>query len=97
MTARTALDPRDRLTRTAEKLKGHPWAQGMDLWLDGFTDFTPQQREVLRPLLRQADSLTVTPHLRPSGGRTRGRWDLLSRTPHGGPSAPPGGTGGNIL
>ena len=60
MTARTALDPRDRLTRTAEKLKGHPWAQGMDLWLDGFTDFTPQQREVLRPLLRQADSLTVT-------------------------------------
>ena len=41
MTARTALDPRDRLTRTAEKLKEHPWAQGMDLWLDGFTDFTP--------------------------------------------------------
>ena len=60
MTARTALDPRDRLTRTAEKLKEHPWARGMDLWLDGFTDFTPQQREVLRPLLRQADSLTVT-------------------------------------
>ena len=60
MTARTALDPRDRLTRTAEKLKEHPWAQGMDLWLDGFTDFTPQQREVLRHLLRQADSLTVT-------------------------------------
>ncbi|MBS7219009.1 MAG: PD-(D/E)XK nuclease family protein [Oscillospiraceae bacterium] len=60
MTARTALDPRDRLTRTAEKLKEYPWAQGMDLWLDGFTDFTPQQREVLRHLLRQADSLTVT-------------------------------------
>ena len=60
MTARTALDPRDRLTRTAEKLKEHPWAQGMDLWLDGFTDFTPQQREVLRHLMRQADSLTVT-------------------------------------
>ena len=54
MTARTALDPRDRLTRTAEKLKEHPWAQGMDLWLDGFTDFTPQQREVLRLLLAQA-------------------------------------------
>ena len=60
LTAQVALDPRDRLTRTAEKLKEHPWAQGMDLWLDGFTDFTPQQREVLRHLMRQADSLTVT-------------------------------------
>ena len=46
LSARTALDPRDRLTRTAEKLKECPWAQGADLWLDGFTDFTPQQRGV---------------------------------------------------
>ena len=35
LTARTALDPRDRLTRTAEKLSACPWAQDMDLWLDG--------------------------------------------------------------
>ncbi len=60
LSARTALDPRDRLTRTAEKLKEHPWAQGAQLWLDGFTDFTPQQREVLRELMKQADCLTVT-------------------------------------
>lgn len=47
LTAQVALDPRDRLTRTAEKLKDCPWAAGRDLWLDGFTDFTPQQIEVL--------------------------------------------------
>ena len=55
-----ALDPRDRLTRTAEKLKDCPWAAGRDLWLDGFTDFTPQQIEVLSRLLEQAHSVTVT-------------------------------------
>ena len=59
LSARTALDPRDRLTRTAEKLRDCPWAQGADLWLDGFTDFTPQQQEVLRELLKQADTVTV--------------------------------------
>lgn len=60
LTARTALDPRDRLTRTAEKLSACPWAQNMDLWLDGFTDFTPQQGEVLAQLMVQAHQLTVT-------------------------------------
>ena len=60
LTAQTALDPRDRLTRTSEKLKTCPWAEGADLWLDGFTDFTPQQQEVLRELVKQAHSVTVT-------------------------------------
>ena len=60
LTARTALDPRDRLTRTAEKLATCPWAQDMDLWLDGFTDFTPQQGEVLAQLMAQAHQMTVT-------------------------------------
>ena len=57
LTAQVALDPRDRLTRTAEKLKDCPWAAGRDLWLD---DFTPQQIEVLSRLLEQAHSVTVT-------------------------------------
>ena len=60
LAGRTALDPRDRLTRTAEKLRTCPWAAGTQIWLDGFTDFTPQQREVLRELMKQADALTVT-------------------------------------
>lgn len=33
---------------------------GKDLWLDGFTDFTPQQEEVLGQLLVQAEHMTVT-------------------------------------
>lgn len=60
LVAQTALDPRDRLTRAADKLTRCPWARGKDLWLDGFTDFTPQQQEVLRHLLRQANQVTVT-------------------------------------
>ena len=60
LTAQVALDPKDRLTRAAEKLNSCPWAAGKDLWLDGFTDFTPQQGEVLRRLLRQAEQVTVT-------------------------------------
>ena len=60
LTAKIALDPRDRLTRAAEKLKTCSWAKGKDLWLDGFTDFTPQQCEVLYHLLRQANSVTIT-------------------------------------
>ena len=69
----------------------------MDLWLDGFTDFTPQQREVLRHLMRQADSLTVTltcDHLEEDEG---GAGDLLTRPTHGGRAAPAGGTGGDFL
>nr|WP_243149313.1 PD-(D/E)XK nuclease family protein [Colidextribacter sp. OB.20] len=60
LTARTALDPRDRLTRAADKLKRCGWGRGKDIWLDGFTDFTPQQRELLRILMDQAHSVTVT-------------------------------------
>lgn len=60
MTARGSLDPRDRLTRLAEKLKTYPFFREKDVYLDGFTDFTPQQGLVLEQLLRQAHSVTVT-------------------------------------
>ena len=59
LTAEVALDPRDRLTRAADKLRTCAWASGKDIWLDGFTDFTPQQGEVLRQLMKQANSITV--------------------------------------
>ncbi len=60
LTAQTALDPRDRLTRAADKLRLCRWGEGKDIWLDGFTDFTPQQGELLRRLMAQAHSTTVT-------------------------------------
>ena len=59
LTARGSLDPRDRLTRLAEKLRGYPFFQGRDVYLDGFTDFTPQQGLVLEQILRQAHSVSV--------------------------------------
>lgn len=59
LAARTALDPRDRLTRAADALRVCRWAEGMDFWLDGFTDFTPQQKELLGRLMAQAHAMTV--------------------------------------
>lgn len=60
LTGRIALDPRDRLTRAADKLKGCDWGADKDIWLDGFTDFTPQQLLVLERLLSQSRRMTVT-------------------------------------
>ena len=68
MTARGPLDPRDKLTRLAEKLRTTPFFQGKDVYLDGFTDFIPQQDLVLEAILRQAHSVTLA--LTWGGGRT---------------------------
>ncbi len=58
-TAQRGADPRDRLTRLAQALEKHPWAQGRDIYLDSFTDFTLQERQVLEQLLVQAREVTV--------------------------------------
>ena len=68
MTARGSLDPRDRLTRLADKLRDCPYCEGKDVWLDGFTDFTPQQGLVLERILRQAASVTVSLTMEPGRG-----------------------------
>lgn len=60
LTAQIALDPKDRLTRAVEKLKDFDWGAGKDIWLDGFTDFTPQQEAILAHLLKQSHCVTVT-------------------------------------
>ena len=59
LTGRTAADPRDTLTRLAEGLDRSRWAVGRGFWVWGFTDFTPQQGEVLRFLLRDAARVCV--------------------------------------
>lgn len=59
LTARQGADPRDRLTRLAEGLRESRWAAGMEVYIDGFTDFTPQERLVLTQLMGQAATLTV--------------------------------------
>ena len=57
--AQRGADPRDRLTRLAQALETCPWAEDKDIYLDGFTDFTAQERLVLERLFRQASSVTV--------------------------------------
>ncbi len=59
LTAQRSPDPRDRLTRTAEALSECDFGRGWDFYLDCFTDFTPQQLQVLRLLLRRSHSVTV--------------------------------------
>ncbi|MGM9607555.1 MAG: PD-(D/E)XK nuclease family protein [Oscillospiraceae bacterium] len=59
LTARVAADPRDRLTRLAEGIVQCGWPSGHGIWVDGFTDFTPQEALVLQRLLERGNSLTV--------------------------------------
>lgn len=60
------FDPRDRLTRAAERLADDSmsfdhtvWGKGKTFWLDGFVDFTPQQLKIIRCLLEQGEKVTV--------------------------------------
>ncbi len=57
--AQWGADPRDKLTRLSEALEACPWAEGKDIYVDSFTDFTAQERRVLEGLLRQANAVTV--------------------------------------
>lgn len=52
-------DPRDRLTRLACALDDCPWGEGKDVYIDSFTDFTVQERQVIERLLKQARTVTV--------------------------------------
>lgn len=53
-------DPEDKLIRLSEKLKQHSYFQNANIYIDSFTSFTEQEYGVLRQILRQADSVTVS-------------------------------------
>ena len=57
---RPGLDARDRMTSTCEALESSRYAFGKDVFVDGFTYFNAQERQVLESILRQARSVTVT-------------------------------------
>ncbi|MCC8063722.1 MAG: ATP-dependent nuclease subunit B, partial [Clostridiales bacterium] len=59
LVAERATDPRDRLTRLAEKLTESGYAKGKDFYIDCFTDFTPQEKAVLSALMRDGHSVTI--------------------------------------
>ncbi len=53
--SQSAADPRSRLDRLAEQLKTSRWADGMAVFVHGFTDFTPQEESVLAQLMAQGE------------------------------------------
>lgn len=53
-----AADPRGRLDRLARQLRDTGWGMRMAFYVYGFTDFTPQEEQVLSELARQGE-LTV--------------------------------------
>ncbi len=58
MEAQGAADPRGRLDRLAVQLQDTRWGAGMAFYVYGFTDFTPQEEQVLSALMAQGE-LTV--------------------------------------
>ena len=59
MVQQRAEDPRDRLTRLADILRGTDYFKGKHVLLDCFTDLTPQERLVVSVILRQSPSVTA--------------------------------------
>lgn len=53
-------NPADRLLRAAEQIEEHHFFEGATIFLDSFTSFTMQEYAVLRPILAQAEQVTVT-------------------------------------
>ncbi len=64
---RPGLDARDRMTKLCDSLEASGFALDKDIYIDGFTYFTAQERRCLSILLRQAHSLTVTLLCEPGG------------------------------
>ncbi|MDR3542630.1 MAG: exodeoxyribonuclease V subunit gamma [Desulfosporosinus sp.] len=59
-------DPDDELSLLAEKIPYSPLIQGAQVWVDGFTGFTPQELEVLKNILSTADDVVITSPLDPA-------------------------------
>lgn len=53
-------DTRDRLEKLEESLASSRYADGKDVYLDGYSYFTGRELRILRILLRRARSVTVT-------------------------------------
>lgn len=58
--AQGTCDPRDKLTLLAQKLMEEDYAKNRHFFVDGFTDFSKQELNILEWLLRRGESVTVT-------------------------------------
>ncbi|KAF1084245.1 ATP-dependent helicase/deoxyribonuclease subunit B [Sporotomaculum syntrophicum] len=64
------IDPDDYLTLAAEKIVHSQWLSQANIWVDGFTGFTPQEYTVLEALLRHTTGISLTLCIDPgSAGR----------------------------
>lgn len=53
-------NPEEDLTRAAKLLQDHDYFAGMQVYIDGFDTYTPQEADVIRHILRQAENVTVS-------------------------------------
>lgn len=58
-------DPDDELSVLAEKIPYAPLIQGAQVWVDGFTGFTPQELEILKIIMSTAKEVVLTSPLDP--------------------------------
>lgn len=65
------IDPDDYLNLLADKVPQSPTVQGAEIWVDGFTGFTPQELKVLTALMGTAQRVNVTLTLPPTGDLQR--------------------------
>ena len=105
--AQGKMDPRDRMTLLAERLAESQFAVGKKVCIDGFSDFTAQEMEIISILLEQTDVIvtincddlpTTRPEFSVAEDTARQLLQLAGReNPHGaggGPKRYPGGPGG---
>ncbi len=53
-------DAYDEVAQLARLLEKHPYFAGGNIYIDSFTSFTAEEMDVLRIMLRQANSVTIT-------------------------------------
>ncbi len=65
---KVGADPRDQLTRLYDELQQTDWALGKHIYIDCFSYFTLQERNIIRQLISCAESVTICLTLDPAGG-----------------------------
>ncbi|MEG2571096.1 MAG: hypothetical protein RSA70_06650, partial [Clostridia bacterium] len=60
MFAEGEIDAADELTLVAQGIESCSFFSGTEVWIDGFSGFTPQEYEILKLIFAQSDMCTVT-------------------------------------
>ncbi len=71
------LETKDMLDLLAEKITQYKPYQGMQVWIDGFSGFTPQEYAIITAMLQTASQVTVTLSCDQPGADPRMEADFL--------------------